>query len=337
MSTCRLILLPNWMGDAVMAEPAIRALAQAQPEHPLIGAGRAVATSALAGHPAFKELITINDRGLFGPIRTGRQLRATGAQEVILLRNSARSALVARWTRAKRRIGYRRDGRGALLTTAITPPPRNTPVPAVEYYATLFQEAYGISVSDKTPHLEISQEELSRAQELLQGLPRPVIAMVPGGSKAAKRWSPAHYAEVARVLSQTHGGSSVLLGSPEEQEILDDITNQASSEVRNLTKHGLTLNTLRGVVAAADLLITNDTGPRHLAAACGTPTVALFGPTDHRWTSLPGVEESILLAEPFLDESHFADQHPEACRIDRISVGDVVFHASRQLAKSSSS
>ena len=85
------------------------------------------------------------------------------------------------------------------------------------------------------------------------------------------------------------------------------------------------------MIGASDLLITNDTGPRHLAAACNTPAIALFGPTDHRWTTLPGVEESLLLAEPFIDEAHMADSHPQSCRIERICVGDVLFHASRRL------
>lgn len=332
MTEKRLILLPNWMGDAVMAEPAIRALAIAQPECPLIGAGRAVATSALAGHPAFQKLITINDRGLWGPFRTGKQLRACGAEEVILLRNSARSALVARWTGAKRRIGYRRDARGALLTTAFTPPPESTPVPAVEYYATLVEQAFGISVEDRTPRLTISEEERSEAQKLLDGLPAPVVAMVPGASKASKRWSPANFAEVAHRLSQEYGGSTVLLGSPLEHDILAKVLEAASSPIRNLVDEGLTLEKLRGVIACSNLLITNDTGPRHLAAAFGTPTVVLFGPTDHRWTTLPGVEESQLLAEPFLDETRIADHYPDVCRIDRIGIGDVIFHASRTLA-----
>ena len=292
-----------------------------------------MATTALAGHPAFSALHTIEDGGLFGPFRAGRMLRAHGAQEVILLRNSVRSALVARWTRARRRIGYSRDGRAALLTTAITPPPRNTPVPAVDYYADLLEQACGISVKDRTPRLESTEAERVRAKALIAGLPRPLVAMVPGASKIAKRWSPLKFAEVADRLAGMHGGSTVLLGSPAERDVLTQLASATSSPLRNLIEHGLSLQSLRGVISASDLLITNDTGPRHLAAACGTPVIALFGPTDHRWTTLQGVQETILLAEPFLDQEHLADQHPAACKIERIGVGDVVFHASRRLGQ----
>ena len=84
------------------------------------------------------------------------------------------------------------------------------------------------------------------------------------------------------------------------------------------------LSSLKAVIQRAAVLITNDTGPRHIAAALGTPVVTLFGPTDHRWTTLCGVRERILLAEPFLPEELVADRHPKSCAIEKISVQDVV-------------
>ena len=107
--------------------------------------------------------------------------------------------------------------------------------------------------------------------------------------------------------------------------------------MRNLADGGLSLENLRGVVATCDVLLCNDTGPRHLAIATGTPTIALFGPTDHRWTLIPGAKERLLLAEPFLDADHVADRHPDACRIDRIAVGDVVHATTTTLESSVSS
>ena len=141
MSFTRLVFLPNWLGDAVMAEPALRALKAAQPTIRMIGVGRGVAVSVLAGHPAFSELIEIRDRGMFGPFTAGWRLRSWCAEEALLLRNSTRSALVARGCGAGRRIGYRRDRRGGLLTQAIEPPPRSIPTPAVDDYAELVEQA----------------------------------------------------------------------------------------------------------------------------------------------------------------------------------------------------
>jgi len=71
-------------------------------------------------------------------------------------------------------------------------------------------------------------------------------------------------------------------------------------------------------------MVTNDTGPRHLAVALGVPTIAIFGPTDHRWTTLPNARERIVVAQPFLPEELVADDHPKACAVDRIPVADVL-------------
>ena len=331
MTRTRLVLLPNWMGDVVMAEPALRALHESQPEVRMIGAGRAVATGILATHPAFTELITIHDRGLLGPWSAGRTLRRVRADEVLLLRNSARSALVARRCGAPERIGYRRDGRGALLSTAIEPTPKDQPISAVHDYANLIEKAYQVEVSDRRPHLPLSPTQQERAEQLLDGLPRPIIGMVPGASKQKKRWPAEHFGKSADLLHQATGGSIVLLGSPEEAPVLAAVSDASNAPIRNLPEHGLSLETLQSVIANLDVLITNDTGPRHLAIASNTPAISLFGPTDHRWTIIPGADESMLLAEPFLDDDHLADNHPKMCRIDRIPVEDVIWRTLQAL------
>jgi heptosyltransferase-2 len=101
----------------------------------------------------------------------------------------------------------------------------------------------------------------------------------------------------------------------------------------DLAQRGVTLGALKAVMQRAQLLVTNDTGPRHIAAAFGTPSVVFFGPTDRRWTVLPGVRERHLVAEPFLLEECIADDHPEACTVDRIALGDALFAADALLSE----
>ena len=329
MNESRLILLPNWLGDAVMAEPAIRGMVEQLHDLPLIAAGPAVATSVLRTIPGIEHVITINDRGLLGPFRAGKILRAFNPREVVLFRNSTRSALVARASGARECIGYRKDGRGRMLTTSISPPPKSTPISAVHYYADLVEKGLGVSISDRTPRFTIDSHEHERAKEILQGMNGPIVGIVPGGSKLPKRWAPKRFALVAEKLHEVYGASTILLGSPDEQVVLESVYECAGTPewMCNANERGLTLGDLRGVISGLSLLITNDTGPRHIAAACGTPTIALFGPTDHRWTILPNVPERLLISEPFLDDHHLADHHPHTCRIDRISTGDVIFHA----------
>ena len=330
----RLVLLPNWMGDAVMAEPALRALGHsaASKDVEMIGIGRAASVAALRGHDAFSEFKVISDSGLLGPWKAGRLLKSFGAEEVLLLRNSPRSALLAKASGAATRIGFARGGRGSLLTLAVPPSETKGPTPAVDEYATLIECAYGIEVTDRTPRLSTTPEERAAALQLLEGLSTPIVALVPGGSKLPKRWPAARFAALADHLAEELGAKTLLLGSPEEAPTITAVGEAANTPVLNLINAGLSLESLRGVIERADLLITNDTGPRHLAAALGTQAIVLFGPTDHRWTSLSGVDETLLLAEPFLDEAHLADDHAQMCSVERIAVGDVLFHARKRLA-----
>ncbi|MAD78510.1 MAG: hypothetical protein CMJ51_03965 [Planctomycetaceae bacterium] len=320
------VLAPNWLGDAVMCEPAIRALAATFPTLRITLHGRPIAGAALADHPAIAEFRPVEDRGVLGPVRAARRIAETRPDAILLLRGSFRSALVARLCRCPIRIGVARDGRSGLLSHPLPGPSKNDPRPTVDLYASLV-EALGVPVEDRLPRLQVSESERLAAAPLLDGLPRPILGLVPGGSKMPKRWPAGNFVETARRLRGI-AGSIVLIGGPDERELLasiaEDLENCSNPVVRDLGALGLGLHTLRAVVGGCDALVTNDTGPRHLAVGLGVPTVALFGPTDHRWTLLPGARERILLAEPFLDQAHVADRHPEACRIDRIAVGDVV-------------
>ena len=320
------VLLPNWLGDAVMCEPALSGLRRDHPHLKIAAFGRPVAVEALRGQCGIDSIHTLDDRGLLGPYRAARSIRATNPDAILLLRGSFRSALVARLSGTSVRVGTPGDGRRLLLTHPVEFASSSDPRPTTDLYRDLVG-AFGVEVPPRPPSLEITEGERAAAENLLLGLPRPVLGVVPGGSKTAKRWPPDRFAETIRRL-RAHVGSCVLLGGPDELDLLRDLHARCETPehppVRNLAEGGLSLGKLRGVVDACDVLLCNDTGPRHLAIATGTPTIALFGPTDHRWTLIPGAAERLLLAEPFLDGDHVADRHPDACRIDRIAVGDVV-------------
>lgn len=319
------ILAPNWIGDAVMAEPALRALHAAHPTLELIGFGRAAPLSAWRGHPAFAELTVADDRGWRGPWSVGRQVASTSCDAVLLLRGSLRSALVARFSGRPIRIGVDRDGRRPLLTHPVPRPDSDgRPRPTLDLYAALVGEL-GVTVPSGPPRIHPSDDARDRAASMLADLPRPIVGLVPGGSKIPKRWPPDRFASMVERCGKRLG-TAVIFGSPDERDVLDAVVEARRGGVAivDLTRRGLDLESLPAAIGACDALVTNDTGPRHLAIAQGVPTVSLFGPTDHRWTIVPGARERILLAEPFLDETHIADRHPQACRIDRIPVSDVV-------------
>ena len=254
-----------------------------------------------------------------------RAIRSTKPDAVILLPNSFRSALAARLSGAPIRIGYNRDGRGWLLTHPVSVEKSEEPTPTLDYYAHLVRASLGASDMDLRMELFITEAEAAAADEILHDVKGPYAIINPGGNKKRKRWPVERYAQIADHVASDHGLIPVLTGAPGEKDILEAVMSRASPQTPlvNLAGRSLDLGNLKAIVQRAALMITNDTGPRHIAAALGTPLITLFGPTDHRWTTINCSKERIILAEPFLPQHKIADQQPKACRIDRISVSDV--------------
>lgn len=322
------VVLPSWVGDAVMATPVLRALRLELTEARIIAVVRPGLNELLAGSPWVDEYVVSRNSGVFGPMKLGRMMRQHEPDAGLLLPNSFRSALSLWLSGCRVRVGYARDGRSLFLTHPIAAPLRNRPVPAVEYYAALAEQALGLGRIDRTIQLHTTEAEQRAADELLRSVGERFIVLNPGANKVEKRWPAERFAAVGDELIDRYGVDIVVNGSPGEAAIVDAVIIASRHRERyiNLAQRGVRLGSLKAVLERAALLITNDTGPRHIAAALGTPIVSLFGPTDHRWTTLEGgrVREVRLLAEPFLPEERMADEHPEVCDIERIRVGDVV-------------
>lgn len=322
-SVCRvLVVAPSWLGDAAMATPAFTALRAARPGATITLLCRPGIDSLLADLGAFDRVVVDGLSGLFGPLRTGVALRRERFDEAVLFPNSFRTALTARFAGARRRIGYARDGRGALLTDRVAPS-RQRPRSTVAYYCALIERMCGIEITDHALRLGVSAADRAAAEVVLRTVDRPFALLIPGGNNPAKRWPAERFATVAEYLAR-RGVHSVLSGSPAERAILAAVRAAAAVPVTDLSAEPVALGTLKAIVSKAALMVTNDTGPRHIAAAFGVPTVALFGPTDHRWTTLEGAPERVILAEPFLPDDLVADDRPAVCRIDRIDVADVI-------------
>lgn len=314
-----------------MATPLLRAARQALPHAKVIGIMRPGLDDVLRGTTWLDEMIVCDNRGAFGPLRLSRAIRRLGTQAALLLPNSFGSALGARCSGAAVRIGYNRDARGWLLTHKKPDSKTVAPVAMVAYYADLAKFAFGLAAIDRRIELAVTDQENRAADELLRDVKRRFVLVNPGASRADKRWPADRFAAVADRLASSHGLTIVTSGSPSEWKVLDAIRQAAKSPIINIAECGVTLGSLKAVIQHARLMITNDTGPRHIAAALGTPVVTLFGPTDHRWTTLDCPHERILLAEPFLPDELVADRHANACAIDKISVGDVAAAAEQLL------
>lgn len=340
-----------------MATPALRFIRQSLPGAFIGGLLRPGLDELIAGTSFIDELHVDRARGVMGPKLVAAKLRPRRYDTALLLTNSFSTALITRLAFIPRRIGYDRDGRGLLLTDRLTAPRRArphrgfAPVSAVEYYLQAARVMLGSGASRHSSSMNSPPPEATARLELsttaaqddasLDLLQRANIAsgqafalLNPGGNNPAKRWPADRFARAAQHLIDRHGLAIVINGSPGEAALADEIVSRigaASLPVVSLARLGVSIGSLKGVVRGASIVLTNDTGPRHIAAAFNVPTVTLFGPTDPRWTTLAdsctftgssaptdGCRELTLVADPTLPEAEVADDHPERCRIERV-------------------
>ena len=299
-----LIFAPNWVGDAVMFTPALRAVRARFPAATLTLIARPAPAAALRPNPWRIE--TIVDEGRFWPLV--RALRQPRADLALLGPNSFRSALTAFLARARQRVGYDRDGRRLLLTQRLQPPRDRdghfAVTPALDYYLRL-ASAIGCDALDPRMELEVDPQAQARADELLRqanaATGRPIVFLNPGASFGGSKLYPAgRFAAVADMLIDQRGAQIIINASPAERPIAEAVEKGMNRpSLLNLGRQENSLQLVKALVKRSSLMITNDTGPRHFAAAFGVPVVTIFGSTDPGWTTLNYERERIVqVAKP---------------------------------------
>jgi heptosyltransferase-2 len=290
------ILLPNWIGDTVMATPTLRALRRGAGRGTrMVGLGRAAVCELLAGGSQLDELWPISTERRFPfdrSLRLAARLRAGRFDLAVLLTNGLGAALAARLAGIGERVGYARHGRGPLLTRAL-PPPREAgrlrPVPAIDYFLAI---AAAIGCPGETPEMELATTPAGEAEadgfwrSLGGRRNRPMILLNNGAATAsAKLWPAASMAELARRLVQNFDANVLVLAAPDGREGAMRIVELAASPpVMLLPVTGIGM--AKACIRRAHLMVSTDSGPRHMAVALGVPVVSLFGKTDPRWTDL---------------------------------------------------
>jgi heptosyltransferase-2 len=284
------VFAPNWLGDAVMALPALADIQRAQPSVPVHVAAR------LSIAPLYSLLAGVEQVVVLGGSDDAAALRAEAYDVAILLTNSFKTALLARRAGIPERWGYRADFRGPLLTRAVMRP---VAVHQAEYYQQLAR-ALGFASGPLEPTLDLPLALQGQAADLLRAAGwdgrRPLVAIAPGAAYGgAKRWPARSFADVACSLL-TSGATPVLVGSAADAhagaEVVAAIGN-AGAAVNLIARTDL--RALAGVLVHCRALVTNDSGAMHLAAALGTSVVALFGPTNERETSPLGRGDRVVL------------------------------------------
>jgi heptosyltransferase-2 len=275
-----LVRAPNWVGDAVMSLPVLHGLGGLFPSASITVLAVPRVAPLFPGQPGVVEIIP------YPPgLEKWRRLRALrGRFDLALaLPNSLESALGLWLAGAPVRVGYNADLRGPFLTASVAGRKRLKGLHQVFYYLGLLT-ALGSVESFIPPTLRPAPEEIAAAGKILNdgavSVPGPWVGLSPGAAYGpAKRWPPERFAALAGALQEEFQAGIVLLGGPDDREAADRVKASMPRAPKDLTGR-TTLRQALGVLANLKLLVTNDSGLMHAAAALGTPLVALFGSTD---------------------------------------------------------
>ena len=314
-----LVRVPNWVGDAVMCLPALRALRAAAPEAEL----------ALLAKPWVSDVFPVEElrcrvifydpggphSGARGRMDIAAQLRSEGFAAAILFQNAFDAALVSWLAKIPIRAGYSRQGRRVLLTHSAAPPKKSLGHESHYYLEMLrrlgvipqYAQVGEISLlshgaSPKAIHDSGRGQLLGRIAAANSTLARqnsPIIGISPGATfGTAKRWPAAQFAELARRLHKERGAICIFFGALQEQTLAAEV--MALAGVPAVSLAGKTsLAEFIELVPSCDLFVTNDTGTMHVAAAFGVPTLAIFGPTNEKETRPLGSRVEIVTGEAF--------------------------------------
>ncbi|MBL8843413.1 MAG: glycosyltransferase family 9 protein [Planctomycetes bacterium] len=296
---CKAIVvrLPNWVGDVVMATPLLRAVRGAAPHAAITAVGTPAAGRLLQGSPFFDRYQALDRRGRHGGWlgwwKAGRDLAAGGRPDLhLLLPHSLSSALVAKASGARCVAGYWTRERGLLLDVKPRPAMegrRRLPIPMTRLYLDLLR-ALGPDARDERLALSISADERARAAVELARLgvadDEPFAAVNPGAAfGASKFWTVEEFAATVRGLAERQRLRTLILCGPGEEALARSIAQAAGAAAIDTSAAPIALELLKPVLQRARLLVTTDTGPRHVATAVGTPCVVVMGPTDPRHTA----------------------------------------------------
>lgn len=295
---------PNWIGDAVMSEPALSALRELFPAAEITLLVKPAIAELLTGHPALNRMLVYEDRGrhagLAGKWALAGTLGRMGFDLAVLFQNAFEAALLAFLAGIPRRYGYATDGRGILLSHPVAVPTRPEIAHQVHYYLNVLRPL-GAGEPAKAPRLFLSEQEEQalnrRLAEAGIGRSDVVLGVNPGSTYGtAKRWLPERFAETTDRLVRDCGSGNVravIIGARGEESLAYGIAERMQAKPVILAGQ-TSIRELMAAVKRCSLFLTNDTGPMHIAAAFGVPVVAIFGPTDSRTTSPFGAGHAII-------------------------------------------
>ncbi|MFH1369833.1 MAG: lipopolysaccharide heptosyltransferase II [Planctomycetota bacterium] len=295
-----LVWLPSPMGDAILCVPALRAIRKCFDSSKITFLGSSVVRQVLSPSRFADTWLEQSDAGI---LATAKMLRKNSFTRAILFKNSFGSALACFLAGIPVRVGYAREGRGILLTERLNPPRLSSgdykPISMVDYYLAI-ASWLGADAQDRRIELSVEPKDTETVKVKLPQLfsrQGHLVILVPGAAAgSSKRWPAERFAKLADWLATNYNATVVLsiAPNPEEKQIAEKIVNAASHKLVNLGDTPVSLGELKALYADADLVIGNDTGPRHIAIALKRKVITLVGPNNPEWTD-PGFDDEVFI------------------------------------------
>jgi heptosyltransferase-2 len=324
-----------------MATPTFGCLRQNFPEARIIAFIRRYARGVINDGPWFDQIVECHDKTLKGFTRVVRTIRRLKPDLAIVLPNSFRSALLARLGGAGQIFGYHRGGRTMLLSDGPTPRQNANawlPIPMTEYYLEICRWLQLKMPETHKPRLYFSETLQSQSDMLLEryGIaPHDMVIGLNPGAKfgSSKCWPPDYFAALADLLSEKWNCKLLLFIGPGETDLGYSITGLSRAAIINTGPDSVDLSLLKPLIKRCQLLVTNDTGPRHYAVAFDVPVVVIMGPTDPRYTDA-NLEKTVILRQQLA----CSPCHDKTCSLDHecmtgITPRDVLQSSQRLLEK----
>jgi heptosyltransferase II len=298
---------PNWVGDAVISVAALRELRRLFPNSHVTIVSKPGTADVFAGADYIDDVLVYDRSGLksfFDQVHAWKQREFDLA---LLFQNAFEAAAISFLARVPARVGYATERRGLLLSHAVPVPAWKNERHEIFYYLNLVTELerlltetsrepsapdFGISVSDNRKR-QARRFLMERNAEPT----KPLVLLCPGSvNSRAKRWPAERYAVLADQFAET-GATVALIGAPSELDASETVAAMAQRPPLMLTGQ-TSVSEVMALISVADVLITNDTGPAHIAAAVGTPTLVIFGPTNPLTTRPFGPAGDIIRRPP---------------------------------------
>jgi heptosyltransferase-2 len=278
-----IVYLPNWLGDMVMAIPFLNSL-RASIDGELWGIGKTSAIHIYNGLNIFDRFMPLDSKGVIPLLDIITLLKDIDFETGIALPHSFRAALLFYLAHIDERIGYPRNKRGFMLTQHVAE--GDTLEPTVEHYLKIIDVLRGRRLPD-TPVLCVTEDEEQRFDRNNTDINKPYAVFITGAQYGpSKCWPPGHFAELADKIAKAYGMKIYILPGRGEEKLAREIYNGTAAK-EFIEIKSMDVRDLKVCLSKAAVVVSNDTGPRHISAALNVPTVVLLGPMDERYTRYP--------------------------------------------------